>query len=72
MSVLDTAEIDFIASQTVLKGSVQRKLRGVRNSNNLWLLAWDQGTEHFFCHIKSLHIVQNNVADPDLDPDPDP
>jgi hypothetical protein len=31
-----------------IKGSVQRKLRWVKNSTNCWLLVWDPGTEQIF------------------------
>ncbi len=42
-----------------IKGSVQRELRKVKNSNNRWLLAWDLGTEHNFFIVGSVHLVLN-------------
>ncbi len=41
----------------VLKGSVQRKLRWVKNSANRWVLAWDYGAGHYFEFLLCRHLV---------------
>jgi hypothetical protein len=43
---------------SLFKGSVQRKIRWVRKSTNLWLLTGTMALEIFW-HIVSQHFVQN-------------
>ncbi len=40
----------------LIKGSVQRKLRWVKNSTNGWVLAWCGGAGHYFSVLFYLHL----------------
>jgi hypothetical protein len=43
------------------KGSVQRKLRWVKNSAIRWVLAWDCGAEHYFEFFLRHRLVLNII-----------
>ncbi len=51
--------VPVFPTQSVLKGSVQRKLTWVENGVNGWILAFDCGAGHYFDFLIRRHIVLN-------------
>jgi hypothetical protein len=49
----------FDSPSAPIKGSVQRKLRCVKNSANRWVLAWDCGAGHYFVLLIRRCLVFN-------------